>query len=417
MHNDQMHLIITGGNGYIGARIIVDAIHSGMTVTFMGREKPAPMMGLNFVFWELGLEIPREACELASSLKSTLLIHLAHDWQDSGDVNLNATYVLFQSARQLGIRRFLFASSQSARADSPNKYGRIKRKIEEVISGPDVISARIGLVYGGGGGHGMYGLLLKLVRLPVLPMVSPETLVQPIELGEVSSAILKLAGSELSGQVSVASKTPITFSKFLKQVARVEFGRRIWVIPVPLKLALFGCMITKWIPGIPSVDKERVLGLVGTMPMEISAQLGELGIAIADGDVPRLSSTSTGRRGLLIEANSVYRYCLGKRPSKSLLRLYIKGVMSGINESIHPVGINFMILQWPLLFRFIESFGGIGALSSRLRLAKVLGANILWRSRDDDHSNRFYVLIRLTFSLIVDCLAFPFRLVLSNFYK
>jgi len=383
----------------------------------MGRKKPAPVIGLNFVFWELGLEIPREACQHASSLKSTLLIHLAHDWRDSGDVNLDATHVLFQSARKLGIRRFLFASSQSARADSPNKYGRIKRRIEEVISGPDVISARIGLVYGGGGGHGMYGLLLKLARLPVLPMVSPETLVQPIELGEVSSAILKLAGSELSGQISVASKTPITFSKFLEQVARVEFGRRLWIIPIPLKLALFGCMITKWIPGIPSVDKERVLGLVGTMPMEISARLGALGIAIADGDVPRLSSTSTGRKGLLIEANSVYRYCLGKRPSKSLLRLYIKGVISGINESIHPVGINFVILRWPFLFRFIEPFGGKGVLVSRLRLVRVLGASVLWHSHNHDCSNRFYVLLRLTFLLMIDCLIFPFRLVLSNFYK
>jgi hypothetical protein len=248
-------------------------------------------------------------------------------------------------------------------------------------------------------------------------MVSPKTLIQPIELGEVSSAILKLAGSELSGQISVASKTPITFSKFLKQVARVEFGRRLCIISVPLKLALFGCMITKWIPGIPTVDKERVLGLVGTMPMEISDQLGELGIIISDCDVPRLSSTSTGQRGLLIEANSVYRYCLGKNPSKSLLKLYIKGVMSRVNESIHPVGINFMILQWPFLFRFIESFGGRGVLASRFRLAKVLGASVLWRSRDNDHTNRFYLLIRLIFTLIVDCLIFPFRLALSNFYK
>ena len=62
----------------------------------------------------------------------------------------------------------IFISSQSARRDALNLYGRMKWQIEQQIG--DATSLRVGLVYGGPR-KAMYGLLCRIATLPVLPMM------------------------------------------------------------------------------------------------------------------------------------------------------------------------------------------------------------------------------------------------------
>ena len=77
--------------------------------------------------WRLGQPFPLSKDEAHGAA----LIHLAHDWGNSvdlrgetGGLNKSGTQLLRESARQAGVTRFVFVSSQSARADAPNIYGR-----------------------------------------------------------------------------------------------------------------------------------------------------------------------------------------------------------------------------------------------------------------------------------------------------
>ena len=171
----------------------------------------------------------------------------------------------------------MFASSTSSRPDALNVYGRTKFRIEEQLScsaaAASVRIARIGLVYGGPR-VAMYGLMLKLSALsPVLPMIGLSREVQLIHVEEVGRGLLELALSDLpAGEPFIlAGEKGITFGAWLRILRRVQGKGGLIFLPIPLTLALFVSHITAFIPFMPTIDSERVLGLAGASPMESAA--------------------------------------------------------------------------------------------------------------------------------------------------
>ena len=327
-------IILTGGSGYIGGRIAELALQEGRQVVLLGRKKPEGFDQALFVPWELGNPVPEAAC-LAQS--KTALIHLAHDWQNTlgpqgedGHLNVTGTQKLLDSARGLGIKRFVFVSSQSARQDSLNIYGRVKWRIEQKIVGADTVSARVGLVYGGGK-KGMFGLLCTLVKkLPIIPMIYPHQQTQPIHLDEVCRGLLRLADSDLTGVKGLAGAEPVAFGDVLRTLGREAYGRRLVIIPVPLSLALWGARLTSYIPFVPTVDKERILGLAGTRFTPTAADLEAIGLDVLPLALG-LRRSLWGRKALLAEGQLLLRYVLGVAPSLTLQKLYVKAVHDKID--------------------------------------------------------------------------------------
>jgi nucleoside-diphosphate-sugar epimerase len=269
--NRVEHILVTGASGYIGSRLVKIALDEERAVTILGRSDRKTSPGARYVKWELGTDLP----DLRLGENRTAILHLAHDWTDRDEdgVNHRGTRILLASARRLGAGRFVFASSVSARADALNAYGRIKWRIEQLLDGADTVAARVGLVYGGPR-RGMYGLLLKLVSLtPVLPMVDPWRLVQPIHVDEVCRGLLALADGEATGWKGLAGPVPITFAEFLKTLAREAWAASLIVPPIPLRLALLGASVASRLPFGATVDRERVLGLAGAAQADCKAKV------------------------------------------------------------------------------------------------------------------------------------------------
>ena len=106
--------------------------------------------------------------------------------------------------------------------------------------------------------------MCRLVRLsPVLPMVSPNRLVQTIHIDEVCQGLLTLVRDHrLTNTIyCLAAAEPLAFAAFLKILAKVKCGRGLYLVPIPLKAALFANDILSRIPFMPSVGRERILGL------------------------------------------------------------------------------------------------------------------------------------------------------------
>lgn len=409
------NLIVTGGNGYIGSSLIRFALRAGINVVVLGRKPIEIGDKLHFVRWKLGEGLPEKALSLISDPATTGVIHLAHDWHDISDLNIIGTSILFKSSRGLGVPRFVFASSQSSRFDAPNRYGRIKWKAEEIIKGPGVISARIGLVYGFRGG--MYGLLLRLVKLPILPMVCPKTLVQPIHIDVLVSTLIKLLEFSESGYIGVASDRPVEFAKFLKRMAKIELGRRVYVIPIPLKLALFGCNLINLLPILPAVDKERILGLAGTMTMKISDNVRSLSPNFIEKNLPCHSSTSTGYKSLFIEGNFIYRYFFGVAPAKSELIKYVRNINKYYDNNVPSIAINPIFLKWPSLFRFAELLSSNIKLHNRTRIAQVIWANLIWSKYFKEKTTIVSKAIKLAPIIFIDILIIQVKFFAKLFYK
>ncbi len=122
-------VIITGGHGDLGEAVVEAARAAGMRVCLLTRDPKPNRPGIREIAWRLGESLPCECLDTDSAPGEQALIHLAHDWSDTDDkagVNLMGARVLRDSARAAGLGRLIFISSQSARADALNVYGRVK---------------------------------------------------------------------------------------------------------------------------------------------------------------------------------------------------------------------------------------------------------------------------------------------------
>jgi len=416
-HNQ--HLIITGATGYIGQVLLEIAIAKGFSVSLLGRSIAASTSTYSIIDWSIGEPLPSVLFSDLVKPENCAIIHLAHDWtySESQETNINivGTEILLSSSKNLGVNRFVFASSQSARINSINVYGRVKWSIEEMVTKSSGVSARIGLVYGGKK-LGMYGKLVELTSLPILPILNPRSLVQPIHILEVCEGLLTLSQTDVTGYKFLADPKTITFSDFLKRVSLVEHGKKLLIIPIPLKIALIGASLTKYIPFLPTIDKEKVLGLAGAVVLDSESDTKELGLIF--GNHFDKSATSKGSRGLLIEGTILLTYVLGKKPSSSLLRRYVSGVQINKNKSNRvPIGLPFWVKCFPLFMFIAEPTNKNSILGERLELACLLaefshdGGKVFFNSKKQ---NKYLLYIDLFIRILVDIILKSIRAVLSR---
>ena len=419
------HIIVTGGSGFIGSALISQLLRNDIKVTMLGRfQNDKSNQNIRRINWKLGDVIPDCVSFLDPNWPlADGVIHLAHEWKDQSGarcLNHTATRILFDSTIKAGISRFVFASSVSSSAEAKNNYGQIKRQIEQDLISDRFIPAQIGLVYGGSQA-GQWNLLCKLVRFtPILPMLHPKQMVQPIHIGEVVNGLIKLTlASELRQQEYVlAGSKPLMFSNFLEKVAHICFGRRIKVISIPAAPALYTLEFTKHLPGVKNI-KEKVLGLLGLPILETKKSLDELSLTLMDLD-EGLTKDTLNRKRLIKEAYIVLFSVLGRRPSFFAIRSYIRGVNlwdNGIQirmpllARLHPL---FLRLYDPV-FRNLEPRDTNGTIGGRIYLAALVleASDMAPEIYSYEKTGIFWGALRGMKILTQEALLLPIRIVIS----
>jgi nucleoside-diphosphate-sugar epimerase len=403
------HLIVTGGRGYIGRALVETAVVMGRGVTLLSRDGQGVSTGVRHVPWRLGESLPLEALDPCLPLNAQAVVHVAHNWRDAGldtSINLKGAQILRDSCRQLGLGRLLFVSSQSARPDALNVYGRVKWQIEQLFDGPHEVSLRVGLVYGGPR-TAQYGLLCRIVMATsVMPMVAPHQPVQPIHRNEVARGIVLAADSGAAGMMGLAG-APIPFAQFLDTLAWRLRGGRMLLIPVPLGLILRLCAITNALPLTPHIDRERILGLAGTRAMPTAADLERLGLEVvpfAEG----MLAESGARRALLAEGRAMLRYVLRSEPGGALVRRYARAIsVSGPRGAMRLARV---VQRMPWLLRLLEPFYGRSMLAHRLKVATALAEASPEGARALQHGGRARRLAELACDGLLELLVAPARL-------
>lgn len=407
------HFIITGGTGYLGEAVTGLALAAGLRVSLLSPHAKS-RIGVRHIAWRLGEALPEEALDPEVPPAQQVLIHLAYDWRDTdceAGINLAGAYLLRDSARDMQIGRCIFISSQSARPDALNAYGRLKSHIEQLFDAPNEISLRVGLVYGGPW-KGQYGLLCRLaMATSLIPMVLPHQLVQPIHRNEVAKGIMLAAESSIAGTLGLASAQPIPFSQFLDGLAWRLRGGRLRLIPIPLSLALRLCILVNKLPFLPRIDRERILGLAGTCVISTKDDLDRLGLRIHPFTEGMLGEPAA-RRALLQEGRSFFRYVLGQVPDQSLLCHYCRAII--INEADGAMRLPRILHFAPWLLRVVEPLGASGVLARRLKLATALAAAHPQTAQVLDHGGRAGRLARLGSALWLEMIALPIRLLATK---
>lgn len=424
--NELRHIVITGGTGYIGHRLVEHALARGLYVTMLGRSPVVQKAALRVRWrkWSLKDAITDDAFDEGGEFPPVdAVIHLAHQWDnqapESEDENLVALDRLLVASRRRGVRRFVFCSSVSTRQGALNRYGRVKWRNEQKLKAPSEIAARIGFVYGGTQ-RGQWGTLLRIVqKLPALPMVAADRKVQPIHVDDLCQALLQLIAVDKPPHkiVGLADPEPVAFGEFLKMLARDVFGKSLMVVPVSVGLALVASKVLKTTGLLPPGSEERILGLAGLPTVESRDDLRALGIQLRP-----LSEGLAGilrRRRVALEGHVLLRYLTGGRPATSILRRYVRGI-----ERFHggrPLKIPAFVRQWPALVGIYEPLGadhGAGNdLPGRLHVAVALAdAMVLGRAGAYDYVGEGWVkaVINIFWQSIVEAILLPLRAIFGG---
>ncbi|HOX59458.1 MAG TPA: NAD(P)-dependent oxidoreductase [Candidatus Paceibacterota bacterium] len=180
-----MNILVTGGSGFIGTRLVTELLAAGHEVTVfdVAASSAHPAIHLRGDVRDI------EALTTAGAGRDAI-IHLAAEHRDDPQsaalaeaVNLGGTRNLVAAARQAGCRRILFTSSvavyplnvpEATEEDPPepyNRYGQTKLQAEQVLGewarstpGSSLTLVRPCVVFGEGNRGNVYKLLRQIQR-------------------------------------------------------------------------------------------------------------------------------------------------------------------------------------------------------------------------------------------------------------
>lgn len=281
-HREVSSVAVTGANGYIGREVCSRFDAAGIKVFRLQRAAGATT---GSVPWRLGDGLPT-VCRHVDAV-----VHLASasigettSMDAARAVDLSGSRRLIDDVRAIRRNekniRFIFVSSQSARADAMNFYGRSKWQIELLLKEEDEVIVRPGLVHGQLP-TGVFALFEKLAALPFVPFIEGIHAIQPIDVTDLADCIIEICSLRHSPRVfQLGEVVPLSFRQAILAVARQAKKREPVMIQIPLSMArLAARLVDTLLRPTPSI-LERVNGLAGLQPMSTEASLGILGVEL-----------------------------------------------------------------------------------------------------------------------------------------
>lgn len=315
-----MRIAVTGATGYIGQSLTRAARLAGHEVLALSR-RPVGQLSVAWQSFDLADTTP-----LSLPRGINAVFHLAAETQyaqGAEQTELAAAQRLIDAARAVGAG-VVFVSSQTARANAPTAYGRIKWQIERTTLAAGGWVVRPGQVYGGPE-RGLFGLLCALVRrLPMLPAFVPAPIVQPVHVDDLALALLACLTLAPSSLLCVAEPEGISFTAFLQAIARGRTGRLPISFPIPI-LLIEGVVKLLGPRHSNKLGLNRLRSLFALPRMETVTDLQRLSLTLRPLSAG-ITRSGRGRRELLLEGRTILVYVLRMRPASAIVRRYVRAI-------------------------------------------------------------------------------------------
>ena len=258
-----MRLLLTGGTGFIGSRLALEARQRQMDVVVTGMVKTDAERSRIGELQRAGVRIEEGALQDAAFARRVVsgcdtVIHLAAAQHESGvpdsyfeDVNIGGTRSLLAASRDAGVRRFVYGSTigvygsaangtldESSPPNPDNIYGRTKLAAERVVreeAGPVETSiVRISETYGPGDFR-----LLKLFRAidrgKFLMIGSGENQRQAMHVDDLVRALLIVAfHAAAAGETFVLPGEEVLSTRQMVDVIACVLGRNVPRLRLPM---------------------------------------------------------------------------------------------------------------------------------------------------------------------------------------
>ena len=306
-------IFLTGGNGFLGSHVAREALADGWRVRALvrpgsDRSLLNPLRGDALDLIEGQLTDPAEA--LASHMAGAcVVIHCAaatsehtNDYALSRRINVEATRTLGEAARQAGIERFVFVSSQSAHEANHSPYGRTKLEAEATLlaTGVETVILRPGVIYGPED-RGIFAKMERTLRsLPVVPVIGSGRYLQyPVHVQDVARACLQaaMAPGAAGRAYGLPGADAIAFIDLLRLLLS-ELGLRRPLVPLPVWMCRIIATVGERLMPRPPITHSNIEGLLTAPPLDATPAMRDFGYAprtLAQGRADVLAARSRSR--------------------------------------------------------------------------------------------------------------------------
>lgn len=225
-----MKVLVTGGTGFTGSRLISLLLKNGIQVRAFARPTSdrSPLSALE-VEWTTG-DLSNPETLTAALRGADALVNLA-------SLGFGHAESILRSAKEAGVRRGIFIGTTAVftQLNAPSKAIRLAAEEAIRASGLDYTILRPTMIYGGPRDRNMWRLIRFLRYSPGIPIFGDgESLQQPIFVDDVAQAVLLVLQNKnaVGKSYNVAGKDPLTYNQVIDAAASA-LGRRVWKLHLP----------------------------------------------------------------------------------------------------------------------------------------------------------------------------------------
>ena len=243
-----MKVLITGGTGKIGQKLVSRLTNKNLSIRVLCRRSNPAFLDKIVIGDLLDQDSLVKAVQGVDAIIHLAAVNNASSKEDYWQTNVKGTENLIKTAKNAGVRRFIFTSTWAI-DPSGGAYSQSKLAAEEIVknSGLDWIILRPSEVYGT---NGMVEILVRLIRknylIPVIKHANCQ--LAPIYIDDVIDVLEKLVSSNLKSKIyTLTGPENLSFEDLVDQICHFYKLKRIKInLPVSLiKLALKPILLFK----------------------------------------------------------------------------------------------------------------------------------------------------------------------------
>ncbi|NNN22154.1 MAG: NAD(P)H-binding protein [Acidimicrobiales bacterium] len=255
-------VIVTGGSGFTGSRLILKLISEGHRVVGIARSEPskAKISGLGAEVRMGDLEDFSSICSIFKEFPDAYLANIASMGFGSGPNVVNA-------ASESGIKRSLFVSTTSIFTTLSTSSKPIRLEAEDAVKSSDLdwTIIRPTMIYGAPGDRNMERLLRYINRSKVALLPLPghgQALQQPVNVYDLIEGISEalFSSKAIKGEYNLGGPEPMTL-KDTFEIASLAVGNKAHFISLPISPLVKGAQYMSKVFGKSPISTEQILRL------------------------------------------------------------------------------------------------------------------------------------------------------------
>jgi uncharacterized protein YbjT (DUF2867 family) len=281
-------IVVLGGTGFLGTRLVARLIKDGHQVTVLSRDREQHKHLLVLPGLTLKNCDVYDEAQLSEHFRGKdVVINLVGILNERGfggagfkRAHTELTQSVLLAARSAGVNRLLQVSALKAAVDAPSYYLRSKGEAEQLIRDSsftlDWTILKPSVMFGPGDSFlNRFAGLLAAVPL-IFPLAKPNVRFQPVLVDDVIEALLRCLHGGACNRQTYELGGPQIYSlrEIVGLVAKLT-GQRRWIVGLPDAVARLQALAMDFVPGRPfSSDNYRSLTVDSVCTEDGFAKLG-----------------------------------------------------------------------------------------------------------------------------------------------